>query len=72
LQCDSGSVILVRWWESVALREQISEAWLVFELHTVMIAAIEGRRIRVCSLEAVDGTPILNIKPILSADIDRR
>jgi tRNA-Thr(GGU) m(6)t(6)A37 methyltransferase TsaA len=41
-------------------------------LHTVMIAAVEGRRIRVRSLEAVDGTPILDVKPILSADIEKR
>jgi len=41
-------------------------------LHTVMIAAVEGRRVRVRSLEAVDGTPILDIKPVLSADIEKR
>jgi len=34
-------------------------------LHTVQITAIEGNRIRVRDLEALDGTPIIDIKPIL-------
>jgi tRNA-Thr(GGU) m(6)t(6)A37 methyltransferase TsaA len=41
-------------------------------LHRVKITAIEGRRVRVCSLEALDGTPILDLKPILSEDISQR
>ena len=34
-------------------------------LHPVEIASIEGRRMRVRNLEAVDGTPIVDIKPVL-------
>lgn len=34
-------------------------------LHQVEIASIDGRRIRVRNLEAVDGTPIVDIKPVL-------
>jgi tRNA-Thr(GGU) m(6)t(6)A37 methyltransferase TsaA len=41
-------------------------------LHAVTIAEIEGERIRVHALEAVDGTPILDVKPILESDIARR
>ena len=35
-------------------------------LHEVEILAIEGRRVRVSSLEAVDGTPVVDLKPVLS------
>ena len=41
-------------------------------LHRVEITAIEGRRVRVRSLEALDGTPIIDLKPILSEDISQR
>jgi len=34
-------------------------------LHSVHIVEIVGTRIRVRSLEAVDGTPVLDIKPLL-------
>ena len=34
-------------------------------LHRVTIVAIDATRVRVRDLEAVDGTPILDIKPIL-------
>lgn len=34
-------------------------------LHTVHIVAIENTRIRVRNLEALDATPILDIKPVL-------
>jgi tRNA-Thr(GGU) m(6)t(6)A37 methyltransferase TsaA len=34
-------------------------------LHQVKIASIDGGRIRVRNLEAVDGTPIVDIKPVL-------
>ena len=40
-------------------------------LHRVRIAEIEGTRIRVHQLEALDGTPVLDIKPVLG-DIDER
>jgi tRNA-Thr(GGU) m(6)t(6)A37 methyltransferase TsaA len=35
-------------------------------LHRVRIAAIEGLRVRVSDLEAVDGTPIVDVKPVLT------
>jgi tRNA (Thr-GGU) A37 N-methylase len=34
-------------------------------LHRVQIVSIEGPRLRVRDLEAVDGTPILDVKPPL-------
>lgn len=34
-------------------------------LHTVRILAIDGNRLRVAGLEAVDGTPVLDLKPVL-------
>jgi tRNA-Thr(GGU) m(6)t(6)A37 methyltransferase TsaA len=40
-------------------------------LHRVRITAIESTRIRVQNLEALDGTPILDIKPILSGPSER-
>jgi tRNA-Thr(GGU) m(6)t(6)A37 methyltransferase TsaA len=35
-------------------------------LHRVHIAAIDGLRVRVRDLEAFDGTPILDVKPVLT------
>ena len=35
-------------------------------LHPVEILAIEGHRVRVRNLEALNGTPIVDIKPVLS------
>jgi len=34
-------------------------------LHEVEILAVEGNRLRVRPLEAVDGTPVLDVKPVL-------
>ncbi len=34
-------------------------------LHTVRVLAIDGNRIQVSSLEALDGTPIVDVKPVL-------
>jgi tRNA-Thr(GGU) m(6)t(6)A37 methyltransferase TsaA len=39
-------------------------------LHRVTILQVDGRRLRVNNLEAVDGTPIIDIKPVLH-DHDR-
>lgn len=36
-------------------------------LHQTRITAIEGLRVRVSQLEALDGTPILDLKPVLIA-----
>jgi len=40
-------------------------------LHRVRIESIEGMRVRVSSLEALDGTPIVDVKPLLGP-IDER
>jgi tRNA-Thr(GGU) m(6)t(6)A37 methyltransferase TsaA len=37
-------------------------------LHRVSIAAVEGTRILVRNLEAIDGTPIIDIKPVLGPE----
>ncbi|MGN6169494.1 MAG: tRNA (N6-threonylcarbamoyladenosine(37)-N6)-methyltransferase TrmO [Solirubrobacteraceae bacterium] len=34
-------------------------------LHRVQIVNIEGNRIRVRDLEAIDGTPVIDIKPVI-------
>lgn len=34
-------------------------------LHEVEVRAIQGRRVRVEPLEALDGTPIVDVKPVL-------
>lgn len=41
-------------------------------LHRVEITAVNGGRLKVRSLEAIDGTPIVDLKPILSEDIGMR
>ena len=41
-------------------------------LHRVQIASIDGARVRVRDLEAVDGTPIVDVKPVLSTDSTER
>jgi tRNA-Thr(GGU) m(6)t(6)A37 methyltransferase TsaA len=40
-------------------------------LHRVRIVSIDGTRIRVRNLEAIDGTPIVDVKPVLGP-IDER
>jgi tRNA-Thr(GGU) m(6)t(6)A37 methyltransferase TsaA len=40
-------------------------------LHRVRIEAIDGTRVRVSNLEALDGTPIVDVKPLLGP-IDER
>lgn len=41
-------------------------------LHRVEITAIDGPRVHVRHLEAVDGTPIVDMKPVLSVEIGER
>ena len=41
-------------------------------LHQVTVAAIDGSRVLVRSLEAVNGTPIVDIKGLLNPDIEQR
>jgi tRNA-Thr(GGU) m(6)t(6)A37 methyltransferase TsaA len=40
-------------------------------LHRVTVLAIEGSRVRVSGLEALDGTPVIDVKPVLG-DIGER
>jgi tRNA-Thr(GGU) m(6)t(6)A37 methyltransferase TsaA len=40
-------------------------------LHRVEIVGIDGTRLRVRNLEAIDGTPILDVKPVLDWERDR-
>ena len=37
-------------------------------LHRVQIVSVDGPNLRVRDLEALDGTPVLDIKPVLSED----
>lgn len=41
-------------------------------LHDVKVIAVESGRLRVRNLEAIDGTPIVDVKPVLSPDVARR
>jgi len=40
-------------------------------LHRVTVRAVDGLRIQVSALEAIDGTPILDVKPVLDPIADR-
>jgi tRNA (Thr-GGU) A37 N-methylase len=37
-------------------------------LHRVRVLEVEPRRIRVGPLEAIDGTPVIDLKPVLRTD----
>ena len=39
-------------------------------LHRVRILRIDGLRLQVRNLEAIDGTPVVDIKPVIDADRD--
>lgn len=41
-------------------------------MHRVRVVEIDGARVRVSDLEAIDGTPIVDLKPVLSADVAER
>jgi tRNA-Thr(GGU) m(6)t(6)A37 methyltransferase TsaA len=41
-------------------------------LHRVEVVSIEENRIFVHGLEAIDGTPVVDVKPVLSSDIGER
>ena len=41
-------------------------------LHPVEVLEIEGPRMRVSDLEAVDGTPVVDVKPVLEGEISER
>jgi tRNA (Thr-GGU) A37 N-methylase len=37
----------------------------------VTIVSIDGTRLRVRNLEALDGTPIVDVEPVLDAGVER-
>ena len=39
-------------------------------LHRVTVLAIDGKRVKVGPIEAIDGTPVVDIKPVLSQSSD--
>jgi tRNA-Thr(GGU) m(6)t(6)A37 methyltransferase TsaA len=39
-------------------------------LHRVTVRAISGTRLRIGPIEAIDGTPVIDIKPVLAATVD--
>ena len=41
-------------------------------LHRVSVIEVDGLRVRVGELEALDGTPIVDLKPVLSMDASER
>ena len=41
-------------------------------LHRVSVLEVTGRKLRVAPLEAVDGTPIVDIKPVLASSASER
>ena len=41
-------------------------------LHRVEVAEVEGGRLRVRNLEALDGTPVVDVKPVLTGDASER
>ena len=40
-------------------------------LHRVTVLAIEGARVQVSGLEALDGTPVIDVKPVLGGIAER-
>ena len=41
-------------------------------LHSVEVVAVDGVRVQVDRLEALNGTPILDIKPVLAENVSER
>jgi tRNA-Thr(GGU) m(6)t(6)A37 methyltransferase TsaA len=41
-------------------------------LHRVTVLELDGARMKVRDLEALDGTPVVDVKPVLSADVAER
>jgi tRNA-Thr(GGU) m(6)t(6)A37 methyltransferase TsaA len=37
-------------------------------LHRIVVVAVDGLRVRVRDLEAIDGTPIVDLKPVLGGE----
>jgi tRNA-Thr(GGU) m(6)t(6)A37 methyltransferase TsaA len=41
-------------------------------LHEVEVTGVDGSTLRVRGLEAIDGTPVIDVKPVLAADVSKR
>jgi tRNA-Thr(GGU) m(6)t(6)A37 methyltransferase TsaA len=41
-------------------------------LHRVRVLAVDGPRLHVSNLEAVNGTPVIDVKPVIDADVRER
>jgi tRNA (Thr-GGU) A37 N-methylase len=41
-------------------------------LHRVEVVAVDGATLRVRDLEAVDATPVLDVKPVLGTSVGER
>jgi tRNA-Thr(GGU) m(6)t(6)A37 methyltransferase TsaA len=41
-------------------------------LHRVDVLEVDGPRVRVRNLEAIDGTPVVDVKPVLGSDVSER
>jgi len=41
-------------------------------LHEVEVVGVDGTTLRVRGLEAIDGTPVVDVKPVLEADVSAR
>jgi tRNA-Thr(GGU) m(6)t(6)A37 methyltransferase TsaA len=41
-------------------------------LHRVRVLAVDGLRVNVSDLEALDSTPIVDVKPVLSGEVSER
>ena len=41
-------------------------------VHQVVVEQVDGLNVRVRALEAIDGTPILDLKPVLAPEIGKR
>lgn len=41
-------------------------------LHRVTVLGVNGNKLHVAPLEAIDGTPIVDIKPVLSGNVSER
>lgn len=41
-------------------------------LHPVEVLEVDGPRVKVRSLEALDGTPVVDVKPVLEGEISER
>ena len=40
-------------------------------LHRARVTAVDGLRVRVDALEALDGTPVIDVKPVLDRTAER-